>query len=83
MLHDVYQRFTCVDHPTQPSASSGCNFRNHAKPLAGYDVPLKVATLSERLVPHRYQWRTALRLRGAETSVRPIFLLLDVVTVRK
>lgn len=54
-LDGVYQRFTYVDHPTQPSASSGCNFRNHAKPLAGYGVPLKVATLSERSVPHRYQ----------------------------
>ena len=53
------------------------------EPLAGYGVPLKVATLSERLAPHRCQWRTALRLRGAETSVRPIFLLLDVVSVRK
>ena len=29
-LYDVYQRFTCVNQPTQPSASFGCNCRNHA-----------------------------------------------------
>ena len=69
----------------QPSLApqSNATFDITPEPLAGYGVPLKVATLSERLVPHRCQWRTALRLRGAETSVRPIFLLLDVVTVRK
>ncbi len=61
-----------VNHPTQPSASSGCNSRNHTKPLAGLDIPRKVATLSERLAPHRYQWRTAPRLRGAEPSVLSI-----------
>lgn len=58
-----------INHPTQPSASSGCNSRNHTKPLTGFDIPHKVATLSERLAPHRYQWRTAPRLRGAEPSV--------------
>jgi len=31
-----------------------------------------VATLSERLAPHRYQWCTAPRLRGAEPPVLPI-----------
>lgn len=60
-----------VNHPTQPSASSECNSRNHARPLAGYGVPHKVATLSERSAPHRYQWRTAPRLQGAEPLVVP------------
>jgi len=54
-LDDVYKRFTYVNHSTQSSASSGCNSRNHAIPLTGYGVPRKVATLSERLAPHRYQ----------------------------
>ena len=45
------------------------------EPLTGFDVPQEVATLSERLVPRRYQRRTAPRLRGAETSVLPIFRL--------
>jgi hypothetical protein len=68
-LDDVYKRFTYVNPTTQPSASSGCNSRNHARPLTGFDVPHKVATLSERLAPRRYRRRTALRLRRAEPPV--------------
>src|SRR5574340_135865 len=63
-----------INHPTQPSASSGCNSRNHTKPLTGSDIPRKVATLSERLAPHRCQWRTAPRLQGAEPLVLLYFL---------
>jgi len=40
------------------------------RPLTGYGVPRKVATLSERLAPHRYQWRTAPRLQRAEPPVQ-------------
>lgn len=69
-----------INHPTQPSASSGCNSRNQTKLLTEFDLPRKVATLSERLAPHRYQWRTAPRLRGAEPSVL-LNLLRDSRTI--
>lgn len=70
VLYDVYVWFTFVDHITQPSISSGCNYRNHTKPLAGQDVPRRMITLSERFAPRRYQRRTAPRLLGAEPQVR-------------
>ena len=44
-----------VDHPTQPSASPGRNYRTHGEFLTDSTVPQRVATLSERLAPHRYQ----------------------------
>lgn len=44
-----------VDHPTQPSASPGRNCRTHNETLADSTVPRRVATLSERSAPHRYQ----------------------------
>ena len=44
-----------VNHPTQPSASSGRNYRTPGKSLTESAVPRKAATLSERSAPHRYQ----------------------------
>lgn len=69
-LYDVYQRFTYVNHTTQPSVSIRCVSRSHTRPLAGSSIPREVTTLSERFAPDRYQSRTAPRLRAAERSVR-------------
>ena len=44
-----------VNHPTQPSASSGRNYRSHDQFFTESAVPRRVATLSERSAPHRYQ----------------------------
>ena len=44
-----------VNHPTQPSASVGRNYRTHSRFLTESAVPRRVATLSERSAPHRYQ----------------------------
>jgi hypothetical protein len=39
LSHGVYQRFACANPSTQPSASSGYDFRNHDSPLAGLSYP--------------------------------------------
>ena len=44
-----------VNHLIQPSASSDRNYRTPGKSLTEPTVPRKVATLSERSAPHRYQ----------------------------
>jgi hypothetical protein len=69
LSHGVYQRFACANPSTQPSASSGYDFRNHDSLPRRAVVPRRAATLSVRVARRRYQRRTAPRLLVAEHQV--------------